>query len=368
VACPNCRQTDQLPIDTRPRSGDRILVRKHASPHRWELAVFRIPENPSIQYVARVVVLPGEEVELFGGDVFVNGRRMPKAPAEAGDMWLFVHDTGCVARQLLPDGPRWKPAETSSKWKEIAGEWTFSGNDSEPQKLSFTGKVTSDLAYNGVQPRLRSGERRLFVGDLMVECPLAQFSGEGSLGFQWEFQGQQVTATVSATGRVELVASDRKDEQAAEDGKTEHARGDLSRPLSAGPRLAFAVRDGQAYLLEDDRPVVQLAVGPQDLASAKTRSQQQASPCRIAIIASRCSLSIPRLRLFKDVYYCRAEEMECPLPEFADRAKLDATSYWMLGDNSSHSRDARFFGAVRKEAITGVPRWIYWPHARWHAF
>ncbi len=160
------------------------------------------------------------------GDVFVDGRRLPKAPEEAPSMWLAVHDTDFAPRLASLDGPCWKPTGTASKWREDAGNWTFSGLDSETELLSFAGEVTNHLAYNGEESHFDHEEAtRVFVGDLLVECPIAQFSGEGSMGFQWEFRGSRVTATVSSTGHVELVVSEQREEDAEQEGKTRQVQG-----------------------------------------------------------------------------------------------------------------------------------------------
>ena len=42
-------------------------------PKRGEIVVFQFPQDPSKDFVKRVVGLPGEEIEVRGGTVFVNG-------------------------------------------------------------------------------------------------------------------------------------------------------------------------------------------------------------------------------------------------------------------------------------------------------
>ncbi len=41
--------------------------------HRGDVVVFRFPRNPSVEYVKRVIALPGETVMVAHGYVFVNG-------------------------------------------------------------------------------------------------------------------------------------------------------------------------------------------------------------------------------------------------------------------------------------------------------
>jgi signal peptidase I len=52
--------------------GDRFLAHKRLAPHRWDLIVFHPPVHPNEVFVQRVVGLPGEKVEIVGGEVRIN--------------------------------------------------------------------------------------------------------------------------------------------------------------------------------------------------------------------------------------------------------------------------------------------------------
>lgn len=66
-------------------AGDRILVLKWAmglrDPERWDAVVFKYPEQPRENFIKRLVGLPGEDVWLVDGDVFV---RKGKASRDRG--------------------------------------------------------------------------------------------------------------------------------------------------------------------------------------------------------------------------------------------------------------------------------------------
>src|SRR3954467_11083638 len=59
-----------------PFSNKKILELRQ--PSRGDVIVFKYPQDPSIDYIKRVVGLPGETVELRHNEVFINNRPMPR--------------------------------------------------------------------------------------------------------------------------------------------------------------------------------------------------------------------------------------------------------------------------------------------------
>jgi signal peptidase I len=53
-----------------------IRVGKSRPPRRGEVVVVRDPENPALHEVKRVIGLPNEKVEITGGAISINGRRL----------------------------------------------------------------------------------------------------------------------------------------------------------------------------------------------------------------------------------------------------------------------------------------------------
>ncbi len=65
--------------------GDKLFVNKFIyrfrDPERWDIIVFKYPEDPSKDFIKRLIGLPGETVEIRDGAVFVNGvKQSPPSP------------------------------------------------------------------------------------------------------------------------------------------------------------------------------------------------------------------------------------------------------------------------------------------------
>lgn len=72
-------QTNQtLGTSMRPNvdSNQKVIVEKFSYtigfPQRGDLAVFRNPKDKEIEYVRRVIALPGEKIKFNGGKVYIN--------------------------------------------------------------------------------------------------------------------------------------------------------------------------------------------------------------------------------------------------------------------------------------------------------
>ena len=105
--CPNCGLYPIPVTQTAEIPGDQIFVNKTAlrvrSPSRWEILVFRLLGT---FYIKRLLGLPGEEIMLCDGDLYVNGELMRKSFAEARAMRVLVFDQNNAPKQGWQD--RWE--------------------------------------------------------------------------------------------------------------------------------------------------------------------------------------------------------------------------------------------------------------------
>ncbi|NOX56780.1 MAG: signal peptidase I [Planctomycetes bacterium] len=122
ATCPNCGQRwidiSKVPIN----AGDQLLVHKNAytfrPPRRWDMVVFRNPEQPTQAYVKRVVGLPGERVQIVAGDVVINGHVQRKNLIQQRATRILVYDDTYRPAAASDWQPRWNP---DSGWRAVSG-------------------------------------------------------------------------------------------------------------------------------------------------------------------------------------------------------------------------------------------------------
>ena len=60
----------------RINSADRFIVSKYLRPKRWDIVIFRSPDEPTVLYCMRLVGLPGETILVKEGAVWANDKRL----------------------------------------------------------------------------------------------------------------------------------------------------------------------------------------------------------------------------------------------------------------------------------------------------
>ena len=373
TSCTNCRAAVEVPPSDPTVSGDRILVSKLDAPRRWDLVVFPPPMDTSTMYVKRLVGLPGETIEIRGGDLYANGRRLQKPPGTLDEFWLPVHDTYFGSLRSLPEeSPRWFPTDEPSRWRwQPVQGWQYQGGPEQRGELQFSHPVSDVLAYNaeiGRPARATDGARtpsEVLVPDLEIACHVTRAAGSGVWGFLWEHRAERLTASIGADGTVTLAHSGGESGQgdtASQDQAS--AQGQLAAPL-AGSTVRFAVRDGQAHLMQD-RQVIAVLTLPDT--PTKAAGEGDSRPV-VKLFAEGGELQLSRIQLFRDVYYLTAEQVDpYGVPGISNPISLAADEYLVLGDNSRSSRDARFFGPIPRQSVKGVVRCTYWPPNRVRTF
>jgi signal peptidase I len=227
---------DFLPPRDRSRySGDRILVLKYLyglrDPERFDVIVFKNPTDPSQNYIKRLIGLPGEQIALADGDVFVKAddggsisganerdaaglaavwggkdwRIARKDPVKQRAVWQMVYDSSYAPPE--DDGTRrpWVPGDPKA-WSMAPHVYTYSGagpadlvwdssrrrSGPESAGLPSTWEINDYYPYNEA-----SGARYTFpVSDVRARLGVRP-GGDGlKVGMLLEARGHEFRAVV----------------------------------------------------------------------------------------------------------------------------------------------------------------------------
>ena len=132
--CPICRYHTVMDVrvdaEHRSNSGDRILVNKFiydfSEPKRFDVIVFKNPQNGKQNYIKRLIGLPGENILIENGDIYVmtpNGDRWDreicvKSPEKLRQVLIEVDDTKYIGHELETAGwpSRWNQWTQKPSW------------------------------------------------------------------------------------------------------------------------------------------------------------------------------------------------------------------------------------------------------------
>lgn len=410
--CENCRfecAVGDMPSYT----GDRIYVMKdglslpfldrsaQVKLKRWDVAVFKLPEEPEVRYIKRLIGMPNEVIRIDGGDLWVRPldasadfERLLRTLDHQRAMQLPVYDDSHRAVALDGD-PRWlrwtsqpaglwaepargtyAPDPDAADWSELRyhhvvpspEQWQAILAGEPLPRPPVPSLITDYYSYNtDVSARDRShggGSRAWFqphwVGDLTLSLRLKTHEAAG------KFRLELIRAGISHRCEIDLASGTarlfRGEAAVGEEVQTE-----ITQPGVYD--LAFANVDGRLTLWINGR--TPFGAGPVDdwHQEPATPSAADLEPARIA--ASHAAIEVDSLFLRRDVYYTlepaesdysnldgsARREPSALLDLLSDPARFPSLSrypareypirpgyYMMLGDNSPWSRDGRAWG------------------------
>jgi signal peptidase I len=330
--------------------GEHVLVvYDHSPPARFDLVVV-LRKGDDTPVVKRVGGLPNERVQIVDGDLLVQGKRL--GPDEPRPRPIPVFDERW--QDPAPVFPI--PPAASSCWKREQGEWTLSTQTAS--RLEYRGDVTD--GYLDAEHAFVPGE--IPVNDLALELELAQ-----------DDPGSRASLTLSENGdrfelALELAADGRLSARIlrhAEDAAVAPellATRTLERGAAGWHRVRFENIDN-ALICERDGARLLAATYAENRFARDDRLQVGHSILpRATFGGANGTLRFRGLALARDLFYTQRGEHATQVAK-----DLGPESYFLLGDNSSQSRDGREWGETRAEELVGRPRRILWPLSHWRA-
>lgn len=142
--------------------GDFIFVKKYSyglrlpvtetklietgSPQRGDVIVFRLPSDPSINYIKRVIGLPGDTVVYERHRLTINGKKIDLQPGD-DDSWgvpLFVEDLDGRIHNILISNPEYAIRENT--YRVPQGRYFVMGDNRDHSKDSrFIGAIPEEF-------------------------------------------------------------------------------------------------------------------------------------------------------------------------------------------------------------------------------
>lgn len=352
--CPNCgyiyADAMQKTKSVSVRGGDKVLVMKYlydfSPPQRWDVIVFRNPQNNRENYIKRLIGLPGETLEIIQGDIFVSAdggktysvARKPRAAQEA--MWYTVYDNDYIPNHEMMQAS----GRTAPKWKlktQAAGkQWdhkttTASGMEISRRVFHFNGSdagsvLEFDPGTDGFAPvcsynsniappdRHEPDAHSDICTDWMLSCVLTPDGvGESQLAMTFLAYEDRFRAEFNTDGTVRLLHQPRAANPNDPDTWEKWGEKKL-KPFAGSSRIvALSKIDYRVVLRVDGREIISSTDDQYDHGYAqasrlmKIRRNPALDPMRydwythpaIEISAKGAPLTLEHIKLLRDVYY-----------------------------------------------------------------
>ncbi len=411
VVCPMCHARRTVPGGTPFASGDRILVQKFAyavqEPERYDVVVFKNPEDPQISYIKRLVGLPNESLMVLEGNIYTKpghedgfegfkiARKTDRLAVQRG-LWKKISDSRYVPidagltgnfRDINPWKAPWVAAGETQGWKihEVDAKTGIPSRQivrTSPERGSMTFDFEAAIGsgpglgpYN--QLKYRPVERAYGVGQDRIE-ELRFYAdvtcAQGKLNFEVSTTARvlespmapasRLSARFGAEGSVELVQTDfhpkaidgpdaQADDRSIQAGdvvKTtvlEKGAGSHFGPNKTS-RVELWYCDDEAIVWQDGQVLLRHKFEV-PIQTVLKRLPAAKYP-RLEVTVSGDVAVLERVGVDRDQYYVDGQSGATGVvakDEFGNHqgspVKIEHDQFFCLGDNSAFSHDGRFW-------------------------
>jgi signal peptidase I len=360
--CPNCGSADNPLAKLPDTPGDGLLVFRGAfnwrAPRRWEPVVFRGADDSREPVVKRVVGLPGETIQLSGGNVLVDGKIARKPLAVQRAMAILVNDDRYRPRATQQsDGARtsascWRPRdEQDRRWTLEPGDFRYrppegakwsdlrpiNWIDFHPRKRlsasSELGATTSagiddHYAYNQSRPILELHS----VDELLLRCEL-KIVGENGMVLLRANDGDHIYEVSFSMHKRPVVFSVDGTEVYAEYLPHSVGKDWMRWEISTIDRQFVCAIDGELLF-----PPFEL---PENLKINSDAAAKRSAEGSFSIGAAGAIFDVRSAQVFRDIYYTRLPEGFAEKAHTTDTWQISDDELFVLGDNSPFSQDSR---------------------------
>lgn len=335
-----------------PNMGDRILVDKtiyrFELPQRWDVIIFKFPLDRTKNYIKRLVGMPGEVILMKDGEIWVCPNANHQSGTARKPQRIFNVDTDSICPEcgksfeIARKPPRvfnammakeyhsnfhkesltdhWSPSST--KWTVVDGKIVLSNTERKLEAITYKGEASSDwIRFKADVPN-----RDVKVS---FSCMVTHLSS--SIFVKLGGGERELTLVLSAENKEQSLFTLLKGDVSSTIA--------LDRPVKLDPgkeyRITLANVDGVVYAEINGQQVLQV-IHLKHLDDIRVeRGRPEIS------LGSTGDVAFWDISIHKDIYYQPAGKAE------EGPVHVPPEHYFVLGDNTSSSRDSRLWKAVQ---------------------
>ena len=364
-------------------NGDRILVLKciyqFVEPKRWDVIVFKNPTEPTINYIKRLIGLPGEKVQIIDGDIYIDDKIARKPPKVQNELWMPVYNNDY--QPVKPQEGYFNGHTWDQPFRNVEGSnWIITDPDkptifsleSSPGQnhtIFYDTSTGNDFRATYAYDDVDTYSYMPICSDLMVRFD-CKADSEGHVGIALsKYETTYRAQVLFSTGTMTVTRQ--------EQGRPPEELDSTSIPmLKANERKLIKFANVDHLLI--------FQYGSEKLIYDLGRDMEDAGPIpedsepRVEIFGSG-KLKLSHIAISRDIHYTEPTYSSRNGQTRATKDNpfiLEDDQFFVLGDNSPNSEDGRLWdspglankglpryrmGTVPRDYLVGKALFVYWP-------